>query len=104
MFLTIVDTAAADGRGLARAKLGDHLPSGHSRFEKPEFSSPADSSAKKSPQLAGISRTKKEILQNWQSVAGDAVQIAPVSVGIPCKQGILQGISGFRDPVSRADG
>jgi hypothetical protein len=28
-------------------------------------------------------------------LAGDAVQIAPVSSQIPCKQGILQGISAF---------
>src|ERR1700760_3929712 len=29
-------------------------------------------------------------------LAGDAVQTAPVSSQIPCKQGILQGISRFR--------
>jgi hypothetical protein len=30
-------------------------------------------------------------LRDW--LAGDAVLIAPVSAPIPCKQGILQGIS-----------
>jgi hypothetical protein len=32
-------------------------------------------------------------LSEW--LAGDAVQIAPVSSQIPCEQGILQGISAF---------
>jgi hypothetical protein len=49
----------------------------------------------KGPQLAGLSRVKKEILQDPHWMAGDAVVIATVSAQIPCKQGILQGILRF---------
>lgn len=38
----------------------------------------------KGPQLAGLSRVKKEILQDPHWMAGDAVPIEPVSRSIPC--------------------
>jgi hypothetical protein len=38
----------------------------------------------KGPQLAGLSRVKKEILQNPHWMAGDPVLIAAVSRRIPC--------------------
>ena len=49
----------------------------------------------KSPASPSLSYQGKEILQKSQCVAGDAVLIAPVSGQVPCKQGILQGISRF---------
>ena len=44
---------------------------------------------------------KKEILSNAECLAGDAVQIAPVSMRIPWYQGILQGILRFPGSSSR---
>ena len=44
--------------------------------------------------IAGsFSRFLRELGQTLERLAGDAVQIAPVSGQIPCKQGILQGKS-----------
>jgi hypothetical protein len=66
--------------------------------KKCERRSPETFDDKKSPYLAGLSRREKEILSKQEWLAGDVVQIAPVSTQIPCKQGILQGILHFWGP------